>query len=77
MVQWSFLAMRHDDPGPIFHPPGQPGGEMAVTNRLAKIIQFGAKRRHVRARVTTNGELIRTLILLRPRRDDDDGPRAA
>ena len=48
-----------------------------MTNRLAKIIQFGAKRRHVRGRVTTNGELIRTLVLLRHRRDDDDGPRAA
>jgi hypothetical protein len=50
---------------------------MAMTNRLAKIIQFGAKRRHVRGRVTSNGELIRTLVLLRHRRDDDDGPRAA
>lgn len=50
---------------------------MAMTSRLAKIIQFGAKRRHVRGRVTPNGELIRTLILLRQRRDDDDGPRAA
>ena len=49
-----------------------------MTNRLAKIIQFGAKRRHVRGRVTTSGELIRTLVLLRHRRDDDDdGPRAA
>lgn len=48
-----------------------------MTNRLAKIIQFGAKRRHVRGRVTTSGELIRTLVPLRHRRDDDDGPRAA
>ena len=77
MVGWSFLAMQRGDGGPIFLLPGAPAGEMAMTNRLAKIIQFGAKRRHVRGRVTANGEIIRTLVLLRHRRDDDDGPRAA
>ncbi len=50
---------------------------MEMTNRLAKIIKFGAKRRHVRGRVTTNGELIRTLVLLRHPKDNDEGPRAA
>ena len=53
------------------------GGEMDMTNRISKIIQFGAKRRHVRGRVTANGELIRTLVLLRHPKDDDEGPRAA
>lgn len=48
-----------------------------MTNHLAKIIPFGAKRRHVRARVTANGELIRTLVVLRRPREGDDGPRAA
>jgi hypothetical protein len=56
---------------------GTTGGRHEMTNRLAKIIQFGAKRRHIRGRVTSNGEVIRTLIPLRQRRDDDDGPRAA
>ena len=51
-------------------------GEMAMTRRLAKIIQFGAKRRHVHARVSTTGELMRVVIPLRPR-DNDEGPRAA
>ena len=50
---------------------------MEMTNRLAKIIQFGAKRRHVRGRVTADGELIRTLVLLRHAKDNDEGPRAA
>ena len=50
---------------------------MDMTNRIAKVIQFGAKRRHVRGRVTANGELIRTLVLLRHTRDNDEGPRAA
>ena len=48
-----------------------------MTRRLAKIIQFGAKRRHMRGRVTSNGDLIRTLVLLRHRKDNDEGPSAA
>ncbi len=76
MSQWSFLAMRSPAAGPIFWSPGD-RREMDMTNRLAKIIQFGAKRRHVRGRVTANGELIRTLVLLRHPKDNDEGPRAA
>jgi hypothetical protein len=48
-----------------------------MTNRLAKIIQFGAKRRHLRWRMTSTGELIPTLVPLRRRRENDDPPSAA
>jgi hypothetical protein len=50
---------------------------MAMTRRLAKIIQFGAKRRHVHARVLSTGELLRPIVLLRRAPDNDEGPRAA
>jgi hypothetical protein len=43
--------------------------------RLAKIIQFDAKRRHVRGRMTSSGEIIRLAVVRRP--PDDEGPRAA
>ena len=48
-----------------------------MSHHLAKIIQFGAKRRHVRGRVTADGELIRKLVVPRRPREGDDGPRAA
>ena len=48
-----------------------------MTRRLAKIIQFGAKRRHVHARVIPTGELMRPFVLLRRPPTDDEGPRAA
>jgi len=52
-------------------------GEKAMTRRLAKIIQFGAKRRNVHVRVLATGDLIRVLSPLRRPPVDDEGPRAA
>jgi hypothetical protein len=46
-----------------------------MARRVAKIIQFDAKRRHVRGRMTASGEIIRLASLRRP--PDDEGPRAA
>jgi len=48
-----------------------------MTRRLAKIIQFGAKRRHVHARVLATGELMRPIVLFRRPPSNDEGPRAA
>ena len=48
-----------------------------MTRRLAKIIQFGAKRRHVHARVLATGELMRPIALFRRPPSNDEGPRAA
>lgn len=47
-----------------------------MTRRLAKIIQFGAKRRNVHVRVLATGDL-RPIVVLRRPPDNDEGPRAA
>jgi hypothetical protein len=74
-AKWLFLAKpRAPESATLRRSVGV--GEKAMTRRLAKIIQFGAKRRHVHVRVLATGDLIRVLP---PRRSpiDDEGPRAA
>jgi hypothetical protein len=46
-----------------------------MTRRVAKIVKFDAKRRSVRGRMTSSGEIIRLASRRRP--PDDEGPRAA
>jgi hypothetical protein len=65
-------AARHRRP----HPTAGRTGEAAMQRQPAKIVPFTTKLREVRGRLTSTGELIRTLPVPRSR-GDDDGPRAA
>ena len=48
-----------------------------MTTRLGKLIQFPAKRRELRGRLTSTGEFLRVVPPTRAPRRDDEGPRAA
>ncbi len=49
-----------------------------MTTRPAKIVQFPAKRRHVRGRLTSTGEFLRLILGGRAdRKGGDEGPRVA